>query len=68
MDLINGRPTGSVRVSFGYMSTREDVNKFLGFIKNCFIDEGPKPNLSMVKFMLHTTNTEEPSFGGFSSF
>ena len=37
MDIINGRPTGSVRVSFGYMSTFEDAWMFLNFVKECFL-------------------------------
>ncbi|KAL0613406.1 LOW QUALITY PROTEIN: Molybdenum cofactor sulfurase [Plecturocebus cupreus] len=32
MDLINGQPTGSVRISFGYMSTLDDAQAFLRFI------------------------------------
>lgn len=32
MDLIDGQPTGSVRISFGYMSTVEDAQAFLRFI------------------------------------
>ncbi|XP_052597641.1 molybdenum cofactor sulfurase isoform X2 [Peromyscus californicus insignis] len=32
VDIIDGRPTGSVRVSFGYMSTLEDAQAFLRFI------------------------------------
>ncbi|KGL75951.1 Molybdenum cofactor sulfurase, partial [Tinamus guttatus] len=32
IDLIDGRPTGSVRISFGYMSTFEDAQTFLKFI------------------------------------
>uniref|UniRef100_A0A8C6XBC0 Molybdenum cofactor sulfurase n=1 Tax=Naja naja TaxID=35670 RepID=A0A8C6XBC0_NAJNA len=32
IDLIDGHPTGSVRISFGYMSTFEDVQAFLKFI------------------------------------
>ncbi|XP_042565485.1 molybdenum cofactor sulfurase isoform X2 [Clupea harengus] len=39
IDLVDGRPTGSVRVSFGYMSTFEDCQKFLSFIVNCFTDK-----------------------------
>ncbi|GLH12513.1 Molybdenum cofactor sulfurase 1 [Gryllus bimaculatus] len=38
MDLIEGRPTGSVRISFGYMSTKHDADKFLDMITSCFID------------------------------
>lgn len=32
MDLIDGQPTGSVRISFGYMSTLDDAQAFLRFI------------------------------------
>ncbi|CAK9823391.1 Molybdenum cofactor sulfurase [Anthophora retusa] len=39
-DLINGRPTGAVRVSFGYMSTIKDVQTLLLMIEECFVD-GP---------------------------
>ena len=42
MDIINGHPTGSVRISFGYMSTKADADHFLEFIKDCFI----KPAIS----------------------
>ncbi|KAK0597739.1 hypothetical protein LWI29_028205 [Acer saccharum] len=42
-DVINGKPTGAVRVSFGYMSTYEDVKKFIDFIKSSFVS---LPNLS----------------------
>ena len=39
MDLVAGIPTGSIRVSFGYMSTMEDVNKLISFVKDCFLEE-----------------------------
>ncbi|XP_063046924.1 molybdenum cofactor sulfurase isoform X2 [Engraulis encrasicolus] len=39
IDLVDGRPTGSVRVSFGYMSTFEDCQRFLTFVVNCFADK-----------------------------
>ncbi|XP_062987312.1 molybdenum cofactor sulfurase [Elgaria multicarinata webbii] len=32
IDVIDGHPTGSVRISFGYMSTFEDAQAFLKFI------------------------------------
>ena len=38
MDLIGGMPTGSIRLSFGYMSTMEDVNKLINFVKDCFLE------------------------------
>lgn len=40
VDLINGKPTGAVRISFGYMSTIKDVQMVLLMIAKCFID-GP---------------------------
>ena len=45
VDLINGRPTGSVRISFGLSSTMADVNKFLHFIKSCFVEAFDHINL-----------------------
>ncbi|KAF5948976.1 hypothetical protein HYC85_014933 [Camellia sinensis] len=35
-DIVNGKPTGAVRISFGYMSTFEDAKKFINFIVNSF--------------------------------
>ena len=37
MDIIDGKPTGSVRISFGYMSSFEDAWTFLQFLKDCFL-------------------------------
>nr|KAG5707077.1 hypothetical protein BaRGS_011788 [Batillaria attramentaria] len=37
-DLINGRPTGSVRISFGYMSSLSDAVRCLQFIAECFLE------------------------------
>ncbi|XP_027356558.1 molybdenum cofactor sulfurase isoform X2 [Abrus precatorius] len=36
-DIINGKPIGAVRVSFGYMSTYEDAKKFVDFVASSFI-------------------------------
>ncbi|KAH6768695.1 molybdenum cofactor sulfurase [Perilla frutescens var. frutescens] len=38
-DILNGKPTGAVRVSFGYMSTFEDAMTFLKFIKSSFVPQ-----------------------------
>lgn len=37
-DLINGVPTGTVRISFGYMSTEDDVTAFLNMVYQCFVE------------------------------
>ncbi|XP_066964201.1 LOW QUALITY PROTEIN: molybdenum cofactor sulfurase-like [Macrobrachium rosenbergii] len=39
-DLVDGQPTGSVRISFGYMSTYKDADQLLRMIAECFVD-GP---------------------------
>ncbi|BFZ22694.1 hypothetical protein BsWGS_25733 [Bradybaena similaris] len=39
MDLINGLPTGAVRVSFGYMSTISDARACLRFIADSFLEQ-----------------------------
>ncbi|CAH1987697.1 unnamed protein product [Acanthoscelides obtectus] len=36
-DLVQGCPTGSVRISFGYMTTKEEADKFLNMIESCFV-------------------------------
>lgn len=35
-DLIEGQPTGSIRISFGYMSRKMDADKLLQMIEACF--------------------------------
>ncbi|XP_043289981.1 molybdenum cofactor sulfurase 2 [Venturia canescens] len=44
-DLINGKPTGAVRISFGYMSSREDVEAVLSMIRKCFLDSSETSRL-----------------------
>ncbi|KAG9439484.1 hypothetical protein H6P81_019649 [Aristolochia fimbriata] len=36
-DIIHGKPTGAVRISFGYMSTFEDAKIFISFIMSSFV-------------------------------
>ncbi|KAK9721920.1 MOSC domain [Popillia japonica] len=37
-DLIDGIPTGSVRISFGYMSRKKDADDFLKVVEDCFVE------------------------------
>ncbi|KDO32872.1 hypothetical protein SPRG_02564 [Saprolegnia parasitica CBS 223.65] len=37
MDVIDGQPTGAVRVSVGYMTTQDDVDTFLSFVSTYFV-------------------------------
>lgn len=45
-DLIDNRPTGSIRISFGYMSTVDDANAILDMIKQNFIVSKLKTTLA----------------------
>ena len=38
MDMFEGRPTGSIRISFGYMSQRRDVDTLVELIKDNFVE------------------------------
>lgn len=50
-DIMSGKPTGVIRVSFGAMSTLKDVETFVDFVHEFFVDskaaldEGPSPVL-----------------------
>uniref|UniRef100_A0A0K8T8L6 Aminotransferase class V domain-containing protein n=1 Tax=Lygus hesperus TaxID=30085 RepID=A0A0K8T8L6_LYGHE len=36
-DLVDGRPTGSVRISFGAYNTKNDVDRLLHMLETCFV-------------------------------
>ncbi|CAG5175060.1 uncharacterized protein ALTATR162_LOCUS10800 [Alternaria atra] len=38
-DVMRAKPTGMIRVSFGAMSTLSDVDKFVGFVREFFVQE-----------------------------
>ncbi|KAK6270322.1 hypothetical protein POUND7_007427 [Theobroma cacao] len=59
-DIINGKPTGAVRVSFGYMSTYEDAKKFIDFIKRSFVS---MPSEFEKGYLLRTKSIPYPSEG-----
>ncbi|PSN40230.1 Molybdenum cofactor sulfurase [Blattella germanica] len=40
-DLVNGQPTGTVRASFGYMTTKKDVDKLIKMLILCFVHGTP---------------------------
>ena len=43
-DIINGVPTGSIRISFGYMSSLSDARRFVSFIEKFFVAKAvPEP-------------------------
>ena len=38
VDMIDGRPTGSIRVSFGYFSDESDADKVIDVIRKNFVE------------------------------
>ncbi|CAG0903184.1 unnamed protein product [Cyprideis torosa] len=48
VDLIRGRPTGAVRISFGYMSQRKDVETIVKILKENFIENSPPNDLHVI--------------------
>ncbi|CAK8675776.1 unnamed protein product [Clavelina lepadiformis] len=38
IDLVKGYPVGALRVSLGYMTTKDDIDQFLHFLHECFME------------------------------
>ncbi|XP_068860263.1 molybdenum cofactor sulfurase [Aphelocoma coerulescens] len=64
IDLVDGRPTGSVRISFGYMSSFEDAQTFLNFIIATRLSKSDAeiPFQSVTKLMAESVPDEHLSF------
>ncbi|KAF2720285.1 molybdenum cofactor sulfurase protein-like protein [Polychaeton citri CBS 116435] len=58
-DILNGKPTGVIRVSTGAMSTLSDINKFLDFIGEFFVDHRPASSTISLspRLVNHSYNT-----------
>uniref|UniRef100_A0A1I8Q5T6 Molybdenum cofactor sulfurase n=1 Tax=Stomoxys calcitrans TaxID=35570 RepID=A0A1I8Q5T6_STOCA len=41
-DLVEGVPTGGVRISFGYMSSKKDIDRVVEMIKECYLTTAEK--------------------------
>lgn len=55
VDLVNGRPTGAIRVSFGYYNTFTDVDKLILMICRCFVKTKIKKPIRLIS---HYENIE----------
>lgn len=42
-DVVGGRPTGAVRISFGFSSTQRDASAVLDFVRTHFVGGSPSP-------------------------
>ncbi|KZS21851.1 Molybdenum cofactor sulfurase [Daphnia magna] len=61
-DLIHGRPTGAVRVSFGYMSQRKDVIQFLTILRQCFLQDNVAPRKGTAEKLLEPVRQNRTYF------
>ncbi|XP_055605856.1 molybdenum cofactor sulfurase 3 [Uranotaenia lowii] len=60
-DLIDGQPTGSVRVSFGYMTRKEEIDRLLDMIQKCYIKKmSTKTSVSRSEIVLQYKNYLQP--------
>ena len=46
VDVLEGRPTGAIRVSFGYYNAERDVQRLVGFLRDHFLQTAPQAELS----------------------
>ena len=54
------RPTGAVRVSFGWMSSEEDVQAIITFLKTCFLDTAGRHDPSGQNLRGHNLDGQNP--------
>ncbi|PGH04643.1 hypothetical protein AJ79_07040 [Helicocarpus griseus UAMH5409] len=62
-DIIDGKPTGGLRVSLGAMSSINDVNKFLDFIDEFYVDKSDAENALVAPRV--SIRSDRPSTSGF---
>ncbi|CAB1312454.1 unnamed protein product, partial [Coregonus sp. 'balchen'] len=61
IDLVDNRPTGSVRVSFGYMSTFQDCQNVLNFVADCFVEKPVKVDQAKLDRLKSNTSSKGSS-------
>nr|XP_019559619.2 molybdenum cofactor sulfurase 3 isoform X3 [Aedes albopictus] len=59
-DLIDGQPTGSVRVSFGYMTRKEDIDRLVEMIEKCYIRKSLANGLTRSQIVSKYKSHDQP--------
>lgn len=59
VDIVNGKPTGTIRVSLGAMSSMTDVTRFVGFITEFFVHQDESTVEDTIEI---ERNEERPGF------
>lgn len=60
-DIIEGKPTGSVRISYGYASNWDDVKYFISFIRQYFAPQAKLVTTSETLTSKQTINEDKPN-------
>jgi selenocysteine lyase/cysteine desulfurase len=50
-DIIGGKPTGAVRISFGYMTKYREIDAFVKFLKEEFIETRAQCSLTEISLI-----------------
>jgi len=61
-DMINGMPTGAIRISFGAVSTRSDLETFIGFIEEYYVERHVFKTLPAPPIKQATATSRRPGF------
>ncbi|XP_040172837.1 molybdenum cofactor sulfurase [Anopheles arabiensis] len=59
-DLIDGQPTGSVRVSFGYCTRRSDVDRLVAMVRRCYVRRSLTGPLSRADVLAQYKSYDRP--------
>lgn len=62
-DLVNGVPTGSIRISFGYMNTCHEIDKFIAMIEACYVQKRTEITRDVIrlKYRLNNVSSKQPT-------
>ncbi|KAJ9300546.1 hypothetical protein DTO271G3_1710 [Paecilomyces variotii] len=55
-DIIDGKPTGALRVSLGAMSNMRDIEVFLAFIDEFYVEKAPELDIFRVPMQVQDSN------------
>ncbi|KAI1932208.1 hypothetical protein LOZ58_003388 [Ophidiomyces ophidiicola] len=58
MDVIDGRPTGVVRVSLGAMSSMRDIDTFVNFVSDFYVEKAPPASMFRIPEALNDSPSD----------
>lgn len=58
IDLIDDMPTGAIRISFGYASTKKDIDIFINFLEDNFVEKQKESNFGQIGIKCENLNKQ----------